>query len=500
MAVLVRLLRCQLGALLLANEIVTKGTNFPMRILVSSAGMVAAVTLSFALLSGCNGAVTPISKIAGASSPLGLAPRDPACENGRIGEGTQTPRTQFTAKGRFIELTVGNQPPRNFFAKGMAYSPTPVGKGVSDPPSCDDPLRNNNKAIWSRDLPLMRAMGVNVIRVFNVVPPPWDEQVGTINEFLDAAWNRGRNPIYVMITIAFDGSVLNNPDAARDVAGQYQRLTAKYALYPAVMGVSISNEITGGTGWTEKAWWDNFNLVAQGARNGFASKNVKKIVTTADYDGVTEFNVKGRKQIAQIYWGEKYGAKVDAWGDNLYRGRWFTDLLAQIQDTTTKPVLLTEYGATAAYHPAWANTYDYPKTDIHKNGICVPSAGPSGPVSRDVAELPSGPGHDPNMGGLVDYATNMAELLYGGYKDGGLVSGGFYFEWSDEWWKANADNPAYRSQHVGNLTWTSYFPGCGYDSAWFGLNSIKKSGGDLDTLTPRPTLSALKKTWAQQQP
>jgi hypothetical protein len=471
-----------------------------MRNLVSIAAMAAGVTLSLALLSGCNGAVTPISKTAGASSPLGVVPLDPACENGRVGVGTQTPRTQFTANGRFIELSVGNKPAHKFFAKGMAYSPTLIGKGVSDAPSCNDPLRNNNKLIWSRDLPLMRAMGVNVIRVFNVVPAPWDKDVGTINEFLDAAWNGGKNPIYVMMTISFDGTVLNNSDAARDVAGQYERLAAKYALYPAVMGLSISNEITGVKGWTERAWWDNFNLVAQGARTGFASKSVKKIVTTADFDGVTTFDVNGRKQIAQIYWGEKYGAKVDAWGDNLYRGRWFTDLLTQIQDTTTKPVLLTEYGATAAYHPAWANTYEYPKNDPNKNGICVPPEGPDGPVSRDVAELPSGPRFNPNMGGLVDYVTNMADLLYGAYKGNGLVSGGFYFEWTDEWWKADPANAAYRSKHVGNDKWVSYFPGCGNDAAWFGLNSITKGAGEVDTLTPRRTLNALKMTWQQEQP
>jgi hypothetical protein len=452
-----------------------------------------------AMLAGCGGSagntVTPFSQAAAAAH--GVVPLAAGCENGRSGKGTETPSTQFTANGRFIELRVGEKAARKFFVKGMAYSPTPIGNGVSDPPACDDPLRNNNKAIWSRDLPLMREMGVNVIRVFNVVPPPWDDKVGTINEFLDAAWNNGDKPIYVLMTISFPGSALENADAARDIAGQYKRLAAKYALYPAVMGVSISNEITGGKGWTGKPWWDNFNIVAQGARDGFASKNVKKIITTADFDGVTPFEVNGRKQIAQIYWGEKNGAKVDAWGDNLYRGRTFTDLLAQIQDTTTKPVLLTEFGATAAYHPAWSNTYEYAKNP-QKEGTCVPTEA-TGPLNRDVAELPVGNSHSPNMSGMVDLATNMAGLLYDAYKANGMVAGGVYFEWTDEWWKADANQPAYRSQHVGNPDFVSYFPGCGNDAAWFGLNGIKK-GGDLDELRPRPTLDGLKTTWEQEQP
>lgn len=467
----------------------------PLRNLVSS---VAAAALTLALLSGCNGPAKLLSTTPEAASPFGAIPLSPGCENGKSGVGKQSPLTQFTVSGRYIQESIGTSTPHNFLFKGMAYSPTPIGNGVADPPACDSPLRNNNKAIWSRDLPLMRAMGVNAIRVFNVTPPPWDDQVGTINEFLDAAWNNGNNPIYVMMTIAFPGTALNDDGASTDIAGQYERLTAKYALYPAVMGVSISNEITGGTGWTTQKWWTNFNRVVDGARRGFTSKGVKKIITSADFDGLTTFEVSGRKQIAQIYWGEKYGARVDAWGDNLYRGRWFTDLLQQIQDTTTKPVLLTEYGATAAYHPAWSNTYQYLKSDPRKNGDCVPPEGPVGPVNRSVAQLP-GQGN-PNMAGLVDYVTNMAQLLYGAYKNNGYVSGGFYFEWTDEWWKAKADNPEFRSKHVGNEDFTSWFPGCGYDSAWFGLNAVNKAPGQLDKLIPRTPLTALKNTWAKQTP
>jgi hypothetical protein len=89
--------------------------------------------------------------------------------------------------------------------------------------------------------------------------------------------------------------------------------------------------------------------------------------------------------------------------------------------------------------------------------------------------------------------------LYDAYKTDGMVAGGFYFEWTDEWWKADPDQPAYRGEHVGNKPFVSYFPGCGNDAAWFGLNGIRK-GGDLDELRPRPTLDALKTTWDQEQP
>lgn len=482
----------------MAPTLAETGKELPVKNVQSSASVATAVALSLVVLSGCNG--TGGSSLQTPQSAYGsynAIPFAAGCENGKTGEGKQSPRTEFFVNGRNIQFKQGAKAPQNFFVKGVAYSPTPIGNGVADPPACDSPLRNDNKAIWSRDLPLMRAMGVNAIRVFNVTPPPWDAKIGTIDEFLDAAWNNGRNPIFVLLTIAFSGDALNNRDAAQDIAGQYQRLAAKYALYPAVMGVSISNEITGGKGWTGKPWWDNFNLVVQGAKAGFASKGVRKIVTTADFDGLTPFDVKGRKQIAQIYWGELNGAKVDVWGDNLYRGRYFTDLLAQIQDTTTKPVLLTEWGATAAYHPAWSNTYEYRPRKPETDGTCVPPEGAVGPINRDVAELPEGKDHNPNMAGLVDVATNMAGLIHGAYQNGGMLAGGFYFEWTDEWWKADPNDPAFRGKHVGDEKFVAHFPGCGYDQAWFGLNSISQ-GGEVNELTPRPTLEALKDTWAEQ--
>jgi hypothetical protein len=90
--------------------------------------------------------------------------------------------------------------------------------------------------------------------------------------------------------------------------------------------------------------------------------------------------------------------------------------------------------------------------------------------------------------------------MYDGFKTDGVVSGGFYFEWRDEWWKADANNPEFRSKHVGDPAFTAHFPGCAYDHAWFGLNGISKSDQKfIDKLHPRPTLDAIKAQWATQQ-
>ena len=100
------------------------------------------------LLAGCGGSqgggpVTPMSASAGASSRLHSLGGDP-CE-GKGGTSSPSAKTEFTANGRYIQYRLGNGAARNFFVKGVSYSPTPIGGFVSDPPLCNSPLRNRDR-------------------------------------------------------------------------------------------------------------------------------------------------------------------------------------------------------------------------------------------------------------------------------------------------------------------------------------------------------------------
>ncbi len=373
----------------------------------------------------------------------------------------------------------------------MVYSPSPIGQTTFD-----SPLKDSNVAIWSRDLPLMRAMGVNAIHVYNVTPPPYDTQynVGGITNFLNAAWNGGVNPVYVIMSVYFTPDVLVNAsggvntNSVNSLAQQYHDLDAKYAAYPAVMGTAISNEL-GATNYIGNPnWWAAFNQIATAAKQGFRDGgDGSKIVTTSEADG----------NLIVVQTGEANHAAVDVWGVNIYRGRTFTNLFSQIQAFTSKPVMLTEYGSTAAYHPGYTGSYTY-GTGPTALGACNPVPNPpssyNGITSQtDVAELPDTGNGGRNMAALVDYVTNNAALLYSGYQNGGVVSGGFYFEWLDEWWKAG--NP---SVHLGSVAFNGAYPGCNEDSGWYGLNQV--APGTPNQLNPRATLTALQNVWATQTP
>jgi hypothetical protein len=153
-------------------------------------------------------------------------------------------QTNFRVSGRTIEL-FATQPGATsaqraiqqgrrlkFYIHGVDYSPTPIGSAVNN-----NPLGSGNSAVWMRDFPLMRAIGVNAIHVYNV-----DANVsGPIDNALAAAWNNGVKPIYVVISIFFPADCLNNVGCANDLAGQYYNLDKTYGPKPAILGVAISN-------------------------------------------------------------------------------------------------------------------------------------------------------------------------------------------------------------------------------------------------------------------
>lgn len=373
--------------------------------------------------------------------------------------------------------------PFKFFVKGVDYAPVAIGKT----PTAGGSVGSSNSAVWSRDLPLMRAMGVNAVRVYDAPVPGFDSGPGTMDAFLDAAWNGGINPIYVLATIYFTNDVLNNQDATNAIASQYRAFAAKYANKPAFMGVTISNEL--GSNGFNSTQWTRFNQIASAAKQGLSEGNgPNALVMLVDVDGVTG----GKENF--IAAAIANGATVDAFGVNVERGRTLTTLFTELRNATTKPVLITEWGAPASTHlPAGPSyTYGTGPTDI---GSCTYS-NLGALTDSNVSQLPET--GNPSMAGLNDLVTNVATAMYNGFKADGVVSGGFYLEWQDEWWKLN--NTANPSVHTGMAVTNGAYPGCFNDESWFGLNSVQLGTpqGAPDVLTARSSLQTLKNAWANE--
>jgi beta-glucuronidase len=97
--------------------------------------------------------------------------------------------------------------------------------------------------------------------------------------------------------------------------------------------------------------------------------------------------------------------EVDVFGANAYRGvQGFGNLWQDVSDVYDRPAMITEYGCPA-YHPNW----DQEKAEASQATYLE--------------------------GNWKDIENNLAG------RNAGNALGGFLFEWSDEWWKANSDLP-----------------------------------------------------------
>ncbi|CAK9091010.1 1, partial [Durusdinium trenchii] len=92
---------------------------------------------------------------------------------------------QVTIERSSRQLLVDGQ---RFFARGVAYTPIPVGSDYGDY------LGASQAAIWTQDLELMKAMNLNAIRAYTF------DSVEDHTAFLDACDERG---LLVAVTLDY---------------------------------------------------------------------------------------------------------------------------------------------------------------------------------------------------------------------------------------------------------------------------------------------------------
>lgn len=513
------------------------------------------VCASVAMLAGCSKSQAGLP----ATTQQSDASEHP--KDGTLLKTRSSTTTAFTVSGRQILL---NGKP--FFIKGVDYGTSQIDAfiTITSPPSragtyysapVTNPLDNAYKGIWQKDLDLLRADGANAVKVYNVTlsdfktiknwqkylvdqfpggtgNKPSPGETGKIDEFLDAAWNGGDRPVYVVLSIQFGGPSIFDPGFTTALAEAYKIAAKDYGKYPAVMGISIGNEINDANLVTQPGWWKQLSMISSAAKDGFTEAGAQKITTTTMVDGTVWIDKSGKvcpnpvdpavctEYLQSEYYGEKSDFKIDAWGQDVYRGPSLGNFWAQAKRSTSKPTILSEYGAPAAYYPTsigstakhgpYYSCIDYPKGtgDAPTYGFTV-----SRPWDF-ATELPAGESSNPGASYLVQYVTKNQEELFANstVKDpaNGVDAGGFYFEFSDEWWKSG-----WSRSHIGGASGNiipanAQYPGCYNDEAWFGLYLDEKSGSGgepypvnmnrkPDTRVPRPSLNAITAEWKKDQ-
>jgi hypothetical protein len=364
----------------------------------------------------------------------------------------------------------------------------------------------------------------------------WPEHDGG-DQFLDLCWNNGVKPIYVVIGIALDPWLAfpganSDPASVRDermfIERTTQWLAQRYGYHPAVLGFAIGNEtnlpLPRGTD-TYLDYWQYLNRLSAIAKRyapgkltitAFADypppeapmllkplvafKDAKDarpgaptVPVCVDHDGANPGPDCASANRRRAYPADVYA--LDVWGFNAYRkpetedvanfqhwvveGKYTNGAEAgnQPPNPEPRPIILTEWGAPASIRT--------------RNGQPPPPPNPqwvaASPAVAD--EFHGAPGYR-----TARLIQQIATDIYGPHSTlsttgGGILSGGYVFEFQDEWWKEAERRPETWSSH-DTTTLTSEFPfgepGTGFatywDEEWFGLMSVAANPARLPRL------------------
>ncbi len=361
-----------------------------------------------------------------------------------------TKSTTLAIDGRHI--LVNGAP---FTVKGVGYSPVPIG---NDPAILghNDYFTSNYAAIYNRDLPLLRQMGANTIRLWG-----WNNTADH-NDFLNKAYNNGTDPIYVIVSFWMEPGDWSYPDisspAARaKIKADFRNMVATNKNHPAVLMWAIGNELNADWMYGNKLN-DLFSLINEMAQEAHLEEGV-------NYHPVTT-PLLDKNLISTIDLYNLNMTNLDVWSVNLYRGSSFGSFFSDYANDSGKPLVITEYGIDA-YNDTKGDEYE-------KNGTPYQA--------------------------LYDESL-WKEIV----ANSDVVSGGSIMAYSDEWWKGKYGqtrpgcpdpNPSIHS----NCGYPTGSHSDGYSNEeWWGIVRTKDNGSYPDIVEARAVYYTLKSLWTAQK-
>jgi hypothetical protein len=326
-----------------------------------------------------------------------------------------------------------------FVIKGMNYSPVPIGAAPRYIPYGDYfiPYYAN---VWKPDLDKMREAGINVIKLYagnpdlNAGAPG---SAGNWKDFLDYCWNGGNRPLYVVMMSYTQGDVIaQGGTGLNGYIRQYNELVKSTVKHPAVFGYLVGNEIFGGVTQNPQ-FWQNFGTLIDAAQGAGLSQGERPFLMTAINDEFTP-----QTSWPAIKLGEQSGklGNLDSWCINIYRGAEFggagnsvfTQYLALMNSFQTplrKPLILGEWGTPHTTRPIgiYGTEATMPVTNLDDVPESQMGTGQPYFAARPVATFLN-----------TQWNTIKANLKAGPNQ---VCVGGFIFDWCDEYWKGDPDNP-----------------------------------------------------------
>jgi hypothetical protein len=345
------------------------------------------------------------------------------------------------------QLLVNGQP---FTIKGVGYSPVPIGVDPEIAPPYGDYYTSNYSPIYARDLPLLRAMGANTIRMWG-----WNNSADH-TDFLDAAYHNGQDPIYVIVTFWMGLSLypdISSLPAREQIKANFRSMVAAHKNHPAVLMWAIGNELNASWTYGDRLV-DLFSLIDEMAQQAHDEEGATPHPVTTVLADIDLLNILTTYDPAM--------GNLDVWSANVYRGPSFGSLFDDYAAASSKPLAILEYGIDA-YDEAQGNEY----------------------------ELLGEPLQAAYAGSLWGEIAAQTEICLGGS----------IMAYADEWWKGKYGQGGSGCPDSD----PSLHSRCGYSSGshpdgfsneeWWGILRTSDNGANPDSLEPRAAYDKLKSLW-----
>jgi hypothetical protein len=315
-----------------------------------------------------------------------------------------------------------------------------------------------------RDMPLLRAMGANAIRVYAGIPPRW---VRYIHERW-GIWTVLNHPM-ARYGLTLDGVWVpsvdySDPRVRAAVKREVLALVDEFKDTPGLLMWLLGNENNYGLHWRSS----EIEALPEGKRDEARARHLYSLFGEV----IREVKAKDPSRPVAIANGDvqyldliaEECRGLDVFGANVYRGRSMRDLYDVVKEKLGVPVMFTEFGADA--FDAKANRED----DVTQARYLQAQW-------REIYEQAAGQGKAGNaIGGLV-------------------------FQWSDGWWKYGQESNL--DVHDTNASW----PNGGYpedlvpgrnnmNEEWWGITA--KGPADargLYDVYPRTAYYVLQAAW-----
>lgn len=191
-----------------------------------------------------------------------------------------------------------------FFMKGVAYQQdSAAAGGTSDSSSYTDPLAD--KSVCARDVPLLKALGTNIIRTYAVDPT---QDHSACMKLLDDAG------IYVISDLSEPSNSINRDDPAWDttIFTRYKAVIDDLSQYSNVVGFFAGNEVSNNKSNTDASAY--VKAAVRDTKN-YISKNKDRWLGVG-YAANDDVNI--RDDISQYFNCGEDDERIDYWGYNIY--------------------------------------------------------------------------------------------------------------------------------------------------------------------------------------